>query len=119
MRQNAGFRGGERRCEADLCHAQRRRRLEGSPRSARLRFSLYEREELAVAHALSYDVHVCGGETDTVRVSNAEACYAVLAKAHGKITMTVELPRFLYAGVEEGDAVGTVRFLRMAWSLHP
>ena len=73
-------------------------------------FSLYEREELAVAHALSYDVHVCGGETDTVRVSNAEACYAVLAKAHGKITMTVELPRFLYAGVEEGDAVGTVRF---------
>ena len=24
--------------------------------------------------------------------------------------MTVELPRFLYAGVEEGDAVGTVRF---------
>ena len=73
-------------------------------------FSLYEREELAVAHALSYDVHVCGGETDTVRVSNMEACYAVLAKTHGKITMTVELPRFLYAGVEKGDEIGTVRF---------
>lgn len=73
-------------------------------------FSLYEREELAVSQALSYDVHVCGGETDTVRVSNTEACYAVLAKTHGKITMTVELPRFLYAGVEKGDEVGTVRF---------
>lgn len=74
-------------------------------------FSLYERETLAASGAFSYEVPVCGGETDLVTVSNADACDAMLPRDHGAVSVRVELPRFVYAGVEKGDCIGMAYFL--------
>ena len=74
-------------------------------------FSLYERETLARAGELSYEIPVCGGEVDSVAVSNVDACDAVLPRAHGTVSVRVELPRFVYAGIEKGDRIGTAYFL--------
>ena len=70
-------------------------------------FSLYERETLARAGELSYEIPVCGGEADSVAVSNADACDAVLPREHGPVSVRVELPRFVYAGIEKGDRIGS------------
>ncbi len=69
-------------------------------------FSLYEENTLAAEGAFSYTVPVCGGETSSVCVKNRESLSAVLPKNHGEITVVTELPRFLYAEVEKGEAIG-------------
>ena len=71
-------------------------------------FSLYE--EVALSGRLSYDISVCGGVSTSVRVSSRENPTALLPTNHGEIYTVTELPRFLYAGVCEGDVVGRVVF---------
>ena len=71
-------------------------------------FSLYE--EVSLMGKISYEVPVCGGTASSVRVSTKESLTAMLPQGHGEIVSVVEMPRFLYAGVCEGDVVGKVVF---------
>ena len=71
-------------------------------------FSLYTEEKLS--EELSFELPVCGGEAPRVTVRMREQPTALLPRNHGKIDYTVEAPRFLYAGVCEGDIVGKVVF---------
>jgi D-alanyl-D-alanine carboxypeptidase len=71
-------------------------------------FSLYE--ETALSGRLSYEIPVCGGESSSVRVSFRENPTALLPKNHGEIHIVTEIPRFLYAGVCEGDVIGRAVF---------
>jgi D-alanyl-D-alanine carboxypeptidase/D-alanyl-D-alanine carboxypeptidase (penicillin-binding protein 5/6) len=69
-------------------------------------FSLYKENAIADEGSFSYTVHVCGGEVSSICVKNMESLSAVLPKNHGEITVVTELPGFLYAGIEKGEAVG-------------
>ena len=69
-------------------------------------FSLYENNTIAAEREFSYTLPVCGGEASSVCVKNQESLSAILPKNHGEITVITELPRFLYAGVEKGEAIG-------------
>ena len=71
-------------------------------------FSLYE--EMALSGPLSYEIPVCGGASTSVLVSTRENPTALLPVNHGEIRVVTEIPRFLYAGVCEGDVVGRVVF---------
>ncbi len=73
-------------------------------------FSLYESVALAEKGEVSLDVPVCGGARSSVKAVNAEAVTALLPRGCGEITAVVELPRFLYGGVEKGAVIGCVRF---------
>ena len=73
-------------------------------------FSLYEEVSLAGSGDFSYGVPVCGGTDSSVTVRNTSALSVMLPRDRGEIRMVTELPRFLYAGVQEGDAVGQVVF---------
>ena len=73
-------------------------------------FSLYETEILAEVGDVTFDVPVCGGVKSSVAVYNPTAVTAFLPRNHERIEATVELPRFLYGGIHEGEAVGYVRF---------
>jgi D-alanyl-D-alanine carboxypeptidase len=73
-------------------------------------FSLYETEILAEVGDVTFDVPVCGGVKSSVAVYNPTAVTAFLPRNHERIEATVELPRFLYGGIREGEAVGYVRF---------
>lgn len=71
-------------------------------------FSLYR--ETALSERISYEVPVCGGEKSFVAVSTRDVPTAFLPENHGEIRAVTEMPRFLYAGVREGDVVGKVVF---------
>jgi D-alanyl-D-alanine carboxypeptidase (penicillin-binding protein 5/6) len=73
-------------------------------------FSLYETEILAEVGDVTFDVPVCGGVKSSVAVYNPTAVTAFLPRNHERIEAMVELPRFLYGGIHEGEAVGCVRF---------
>ncbi|MBR5187014.1 MAG: D-alanyl-D-alanine carboxypeptidase [Clostridia bacterium] len=69
-------------------------------------FSLYADSVIADAGEFSYAVPVCGAEKSSVCVKNQESLSAVLPTGHGEIMVVTELPRFLYAGIEKGEAIG-------------
>ncbi len=71
-------------------------------------FSLYG--EVSLAGEISYELPVCGGTASSVKVCTRESLTAMLPQGHGEIISVVEMPRFLYAGVREGDVVGKVVF---------
>jgi D-alanyl-D-alanine carboxypeptidase/D-alanyl-D-alanine carboxypeptidase (penicillin-binding protein 5/6) len=71
-------------------------------------FSLYG--EVSLAGEISYELPVCGGVASSVKVCTKESLTAMLPQGHGEIVSVVEMPRFLYAGVREGDVVGKVVF---------
>ncbi len=73
-------------------------------------FDMYENVELCRTGEFGGEVHVCGGERDEVKVSAGENVFAVLPKERAEIGTKIELPRFLYAPVTAGDAVGKVKF---------
>ena len=73
-------------------------------------FSLYEENKITETGKCSYNVPVCGGNAPSVRVENKESLSALLPKNHGDIVSVTELPRFLYAGVKEGDVIGKTVF---------
>lgn len=67
---------------------------------------------LCAADGISLQVPAVGGTEPEVTVANAEPKRLILPSGHGEITASVELPRFLYAPVAAGDAVG-----RVVWRL--
>ncbi len=71
-------------------------------------FSLYE--EVTLSDTVSYEVPVCGGTSASVCVRTRECPAALLPQGGGEITSVTEMPRFLYAGVREGDVVGRIVF---------
>ncbi len=71
-------------------------------------FERMERKTFLTPHAVCLPVAVIGGNTDTVMVSNPNALTLALPSDHPEITQTVELPRFLYAELADGDIVGRV-----------
>ena len=73
-----------------------------------LGFSLYG--EVSLSDPISYEVPVCGGTAPSVCVRMREHPTAILPQCHGSISAVTEMPRFLYAGVCEGDVVGRVVF---------
>ena len=73
-------------------------------------FELYESVLLCRDGELSFDVHVCGGENATVKVSNDAECRVTLKKGGAAPQMKAELPPFVYADVENGETLGYARF---------
>lgn len=71
-------------------------------------FSLYE--EVTLADTVSCEIPVCGGTVASVSVRTQKRATAVLPNGHGEIRTVMEIPRFLYAGVNEGDVIGKVVF---------
>ncbi len=73
-------------------------------------FSLYESVTLADKGEFTYEVPVCGSVKTAVMVENTEHITVSLPKEHGEIRTVIELPRFVYGGIEKGQILGTVRF---------
>ena len=71
-------------------------------------FSLYG--EVLLADTISCEIPVCGGTESSVSVRTHESVFAVLPNHHGEIHVVLEIPRFLYAGVTEGELVGRAVF---------
>ena len=69
-------------------------------------FSQMQKISVCAPHAVCLPVSVIGGECDLVMVSNASALSLALPVDHPPVTQTVELPRFLYAALQEGEVVG-------------
>ncbi len=73
-------------------------------------FSRYETVTLAAVGEISLEIPVCGGEKGSVSVKNTENVMAKLPKGQDDISVTLEVPRFLYGGIEKGQCVGSARF---------
>lgn len=74
-------------------------------------FSLYEREKLACADDMTFEIPVCGGDVPKILCGISEDIFATLKKDHAKVEMRLKLPRFLYAGIKEGDKIGEAEFI--------
>lgn len=74
-------------------------------------FSLYESEKIASAEEFRVEIPVCGGEKENVRCGISEDVLATLKKGHGEIKTVLKTPRFLYAGICEGEKTGEVEFI--------
>ena len=68
-------------------------------------FSAYERITL---DPISIKMPVVNGDAQSVTVGSSEMSSVFISRDRGKITSTVELPRFLWAEVREGEVVGQV-----------
>ena len=73
-------------------------------------FSLRESVSLCEVNGIVLTVPVVGGEKDSVIVSNPQALCSSLPKNHPEIRQTIELPRFLFAPVGDGEEVGQAVF---------
>ncbi|MBQ2735434.1 MAG: D-alanyl-D-alanine carboxypeptidase, partial [Clostridia bacterium] len=73
-------------------------------------FSRYESVLLCEGESLLTPLSVVGGEDNYVMVCNVDALRVTLPTGHGAITKTVELPRFVYAPMRNGEPVGRVVF---------
>ena len=58
--------------------------------------------------ALSFSLPVVGGQSESVTVRAEAPAPRTLARNHPPVSLTVEAPRFLFAGVEAGKPVGWV-----------
>lgn len=75
-----------------------------------LGFSLIEEKTLCTAGEYTYTVAVAGGKDDHVTAKNADTVRIILPRNSQKIEYKIELPRFLYAPVKEGETVGRMVF---------
>ena len=71
-------------------------------------FDAYERIDL---DDICYELPVISGERSSVTVKNSEPMSAFLSKERGEITVSIELPRFVYAGLCEGEVLGKVEYV--------
>lgn len=62
-----------------------------------------------ITETTEYQLNVVGGENSRIRVQNTEYLAGSMLKTdHEKLSITVTLPRFVYAPVEAGDRVGEI-----------
>jgi D-alanyl-D-alanine carboxypeptidase/D-alanyl-D-alanine carboxypeptidase (penicillin-binding protein 5/6) len=80
-------------------------------------FSLYESITLADIGDITLEIPVCGGVRETVSVCNTVRVEAALPMGRGDITTVIELPRFVYGGISEGQVIGTVRFFENGYEI--
>ncbi|MBQ9780348.1 MAG: D-alanyl-D-alanine carboxypeptidase [Clostridia bacterium] len=73
-------------------------------------FSLYDNTELCVAGAFEAPLWVIGGTHEYVMVRNREGLRLSLPKDRGSIRLVVEMPRFVYAPLSEGQIIGHLAF---------
>jgi D-alanyl-D-alanine carboxypeptidase/D-alanyl-D-alanine carboxypeptidase (penicillin-binding protein 5/6) len=73
-------------------------------------FTQYQSITLCKAEELTRPMSVTGGTDDYVMVTNKEGAFCTLPVTHGKITTVLELPRFAFAPVLEGECVGKAAF---------
>ena len=73
-------------------------------------FSAYEQVSLCGDEGFETLLPVMGGREQYVLVRNAANVSLTLPKERGALLCTVELPRFAYADVKAGDAVGRLLF---------
>jgi D-alanyl-D-alanine carboxypeptidase/D-alanyl-D-alanine carboxypeptidase (penicillin-binding protein 5/6) len=71
-------------------------------------FASFESVSLCNAGAFQIPMTVVGGKESYVMLSNSEDCSVTLPIGHGRITQTVEIPRFAYASVMQGEQIGKV-----------
>lgn len=71
-------------------------------------FSLYESRTLCESGGFSYTMPVIGGLEQYVILENRVPVSIILPRGSGEIECTVQLPRFIFAGVIAGDKVGTL-----------
>lgn len=68
-------------------------------------FSLYSERNILEKGALSFSVPIIGGQREEVRVFNEEE-FSLFLREEESVELSVELPRFCYAGVSEGQCIG-------------
>ena len=74
-------------------------------------FDLYESVPLCEPGFFSAPLWLVSGTQEYVMAENTEALAVTLRRDHGVIRCVVELPRFVFAPVSAGEAVGYLRFL--------
>lgn len=74
-------------------------------------FSHYTRISLCQSGEYQTPLPVTGGKENFVMVTNRTSVGITLEQDHAAISCRVQLPRFLYASVSEGDVVGALVFL--------
>ncbi|MBP3571861.1 MAG: D-alanyl-D-alanine carboxypeptidase [Clostridia bacterium] len=77
-------------------------------------FGLYETVPLCGAGSFSAPLWLVSGSQEYVMVENADALAVTLRRDHGPIRCAVELPRFEFAPVQAGQAMGQLRFFEEA-----
>ena len=73
-------------------------------------FSLYKRETLCAAGEYTLALPVVNATAKAIPVRNASALAVTLPREHPPVSTTVELPRFTYAPLYEGECLGRVVF---------
>ncbi len=73
-------------------------------------FSKYRSVILGQDEEYLFPLSVVGGMDDYVMIGNTEDLRVVLPADHGSIFVTIEAPRFTYAGVKSGEILGKVIF---------
>lgn len=71
-------------------------------------FSLFESRLLCSDKELTYTVPTVGGDRDYVTVKNKGDVRIILPKGTKAITSSVELPKFTYAPISEGEQLGRI-----------
>lgn len=62
-----------------------------------------------ITDTVEYELNVVGGTSETVRVQNTEYLSGSMLKSdYENMEISVELPRFVYAPVSDGDVVGEI-----------
>ena len=77
-------------------------------------FGLYETVPLCEAGSFSAPLWLISGTQEYVMVENTDALAVTLRRDHGPIRCAVELPRFTFAPVQAGQAMGQLRFFEEA-----
>ena len=73
-------------------------------------FSVCEEVILCNESSFTFPLWVISGEQEYVMVENPRGLRAVVRRDHGEIRCTVELPRFVFAAIGEGEIVGRLLF---------
>ena len=73
-------------------------------------FSVLRHETIAGVGDVSLAIPVAGGASQTIEIRNTEEIGVTLPASAGEVKTVIEAPRFLFAPVSEGDAVGRARF---------
>ena len=77
-------------------------------------FGLYETVPLCGAGSFSAPLWLVSGSQEYVMVENTDALAVTLRRDHGPIRCVVELPRFEFAPMQAGQAMGQLRFFEEA-----
>lgn len=73
-------------------------------------FSMYSSRLLCESGEQVFPVPLVGGKEDYVMVGNAEECRRTLPTRAGAVSCTVELPRFVFAPIQEQEQIGALVF---------